>query len=88
MKLKRSSQEQLWSEAQRRCPLSDEVVRLARELRLSPRSLIKNIPSLSQQWKGPVEDWVRDIYANRHGAKSRRGPESPGRGPPQVEGKP
>jgi hypothetical protein len=32
---------------------------------LNPLSLIKNIPSPSQRWKAPVEDWVRDIYESR-----------------------
>ncbi len=66
-------QEQRWAEAQRRCRLSDEAVRMAKELGLSPRSLIKNIPSPKQRWKAPVEDWVRDIYPRRHDAKPRRG---------------
>jgi hypothetical protein len=65
MKLKKSDQQQLWVEAQRRCRLSDEAVRMARELGIGPRSLIKNIPAPTQQWKAPVEDWVRDLYEKR-----------------------
>jgi hypothetical protein len=38
-----------WAEAQRRCGLSDEEVRMAKELGFKPKSLIKNIPSPSQQ---------------------------------------
>jgi hypothetical protein len=30
------------------------------ELGIGPRTLIKNIPARTQQWKSPVEDWVRD----------------------------
>ena len=85
MKLKKSSQEQLWAEAQRRCRLSDDAMRLAKELGLSPRSLIKNIPSPKQQWKAPVEDWVREMYEKRYGAKARRGPRSLSTSPPPVE---
>jgi len=87
-KLKKSDQQQLWTEAQRRCRLSDEAVRMAKELGLSPRSLIKNIPSPKQQWKAPVEDWVRQIYEKRHGATSRRGPVSPSTGPSETEREP
>lgn len=43
-----------WLEAKRRCRLSDEEIRMARELGLKPRSLIKNIPAKSQPWKAPV----------------------------------
>ncbi len=46
---------------------------MAKELGLSPRSLIKNIPSPKQQWKAPVKEWVRDIYQRRYGTKPRPG---------------
>ena len=72
MKLKRSDQQQLWVEAQRRCRLSDEAVRMARELGIGPRSLIKNIPAPTQQWKAPVEDWVRDLYDERQRKAARK----------------
>ncbi len=75
MKLKKSDQELLWTEAKRRCRLSDDALRMAREMDLSPRSLIKNRPSRSEPWKAPVEDWVRDMYEKRHRQKreNRRG---------------
>ncbi len=46
---------------------------MAKELGLNPRSLIKNIPSPTQRWKAPVEEWVRELYQRRSGAKPRRG---------------
>jgi hypothetical protein len=58
-----------WAEAQRRCRLSDEEVRMARELGFRPKSLIKNIPSPSQKWKAPVGDWVRSLYEEKIGAR-------------------
>ena len=87
-KLKKSDQQQLWTEAQRRCRLCDEAVRMAKELGLSPRSLIKNIPSPKEQWKAPVEDWVRQIYEKRHGATSRRRPVRTSTAPPETEREP
>jgi hypothetical protein len=74
MKLKKSDQQQLWAEAQRRCRLSDEAVRMAKELGIGPRSLIKNIPARTQQWKAPVEDWVRDLYEKRQRKAASRKP--------------
>jgi hypothetical protein len=71
-KLRKSDQQQLWTEAQQRCRLSDEGMRMAKELGLSPRSLIKNIPSPKEQWKVPVEDWVRAIYEKRQKTAARR----------------
>jgi hypothetical protein len=61
--------EEAWHEAQRRCRLSDEEVRMAKELGFQPKSLIKNIPSRSQQWKAPVNEWVRSLYERKIGSK-------------------
>ncbi len=54
-----------WAKAKRVCRLNAETLRMARELGLSPRSLMKNIPAKSQQWKAPVHVWIRDMYAAR-----------------------
>jgi hypothetical protein len=51
-----------WAEAKRRCRLNQDDIRMAKELGMNPRSLIKNIPSKSQQWKAPVKYWIRDLY--------------------------
>ena len=74
MTLRKSDPQQLWVEAQRRCPLSDEAVRMAKELGIGPRSLIKNIPARTQQWKSPVEDWVRNLYDGRRREAVRKNP--------------
>lgn len=83
-KLRKSDQQQLRAEAQRRCRLSDEAMRMAKESGLSPRSLIKNIPSPKEQWKAPVEDWVRTMYEKRRATTVRHGP-SNSRVPPATE---
>jgi hypothetical protein len=54
-----------WAEAKRRCRLSEEDVRMAKELGFAPRSLIKNIPSPSQPWKATVKDWIRGLYEKK-----------------------
>lgn len=54
-----------WGEAAKRCRLSQEELRMARELGFNPRSLIKNIPSPSQRWKASVADWVRGLYEKK-----------------------
>ncbi len=49
---------------------------MARELGLNPCSLIKNIPSPTQQWKLPVEQWIHELYEEKIGkipVKKRRG---------------
>ena len=54
-----------WAEAKKKCRLNDETLKMAREMGLNPRSLIKNIPSSSQQWKAPVSTWIREMYQER-----------------------
>lgn len=54
-----------WAEAKRRCRLNEEDIRLAKEMGLNPKSLIKNIPNKSEPWKAPVKDWIHDMYDKR-----------------------
>lgn len=54
-----------WVRAKRVCRLSDDEVRMARELGIGPRALIKNIPNPKQRWKAPVAVWIRGLYTKR-----------------------
>ncbi len=65
-----------WAKAKKSCRLNEEEIRMAKELGLKPRSLMKNIPSPKQQWKLPVKLWVRELYEKRHPGKGLR-PELP-----------
>lgn len=72
----------LWIEAKHRCRLNNEDIRMAKEMGLNPRSLIKNIPSKSEQWKSPVKDWIHEMYQKRQEKAAKRklhkSPASPG----------
>lgn len=50
-----------WAEAKMKCRLNEETIRMAKEMGLNPRSLIKNIPSRTQKWKAPVNVWIREM---------------------------
>ena len=54
-----------WAEAKKKCRLNVETVRMAKEMGLNPRSLIKNIPNPTQKWKAPVHVWIREMYEKR-----------------------
>jgi len=54
-----------WAEAKKKCRLNNETLQMAKEMGLNPRSLIKNIPNKSEQWKSPVSDWLQDMYEKR-----------------------
>lgn len=51
-----------WAEAKKRCRLNQDDIQMAKELGMTPKSLLKNIPSPTQQWKAPVKVWIRDLY--------------------------
>ncbi len=57
--------EQQWKEAKKKCKLSEADIRIAKEMGLNPRSLIKNIPSKQQSWKLPVKEWLWDLWEDR-----------------------
>lgn len=63
-----------WAEAKRLCKLSADDIAKAKALGMSPKSLIKNIPSRSQKWKAPVRDWVRDLFEAKFGDRPVRMP--------------
>ena len=54
--------QELWDEAKKKCRIGDEEIRMAKEMGLNPKSLIKNIPNKSEMWKAPVKDWIHDMY--------------------------
>ena len=50
-----------WAKAKMVCRLNMEDIRLAKELGLSPKTLMKNNPSPTQRWKLPVKQWIREL---------------------------
>ncbi|MDR1535240.1 MAG: hypothetical protein LBU64_09115 [Planctomycetota bacterium] len=39
---------------------------------MNPKSLIKNIPSPTEQWKSPVREWIDEMHEKRKGKPARR----------------
>ena len=68
----KNKRDRLWIEAKRRCRLNDNDIQIAKELGLNPRSLIKNIPSKTEQWKLPVKDWICQMYQKRQEKSERK----------------
>jgi len=71
-KTKGGKRDALWAEAKRRCHLNREDIRMAKEMGLNPRSLIKNIPSQSEPWKLPVKDWIHEMYRKHQEKAAKR----------------
>jgi hypothetical protein len=64
-----------WAKAKQVCRLNMEEIRMAKELGMTPKSLMKNVPGSTQSWKAPVKVWVRDLYEQRQ-RRSHSGPSS------------
>ena len=54
-----------WVKAKKVCRLNMEDIRMAKELGMKPKSLMKNVPSPTQKWKAPVKFWIRELYEQR-----------------------
>ena len=63
-----------WAEAKRLCRLNAETVRMAKQLGLNPRSLIKNRLNHAQPWKAPVHVWIREMYEKRMAKAAQTSP--------------
>jgi hypothetical protein len=74
-KTSRAADERRWVEAQRRCRLSDEALRMANELGLNPTSLIKNIPS--PKWSRAQMEVNPRASASSTSSTMRRGSTAP-----------
>ena len=61
-----------WQEAKKKCKLNTETLIMAKEMGLNPKSLIKNIPNKSEQWKAPVSVWIQDMYEERQAKANKR----------------
>ena len=73
MPKKRHTAADLWLTVQRRGHLTDDEVRMARELGLNPHKLLGNIASTRDEaWKAPTGVWIQEIYARRHRSKPTR----------------
>jgi len=59
-----------WAKAKNVCRLNVEDIRMAKALGMSPRGLMKNIPSPTQRWKRPVKYWIRELYEKRFGRET------------------
>lgn len=40
---------------------------MEKKLGMQPKSLIKYIPIPNQQWKAPVNEWIRELYEVKFG---------------------
>ena len=61
-----------WAMAKKVCKLNMEDIRMAKELGVSPKSLMNNVPNPSQRWKAPVKNWIRDLYEKRQQKSSKK----------------
>ena len=64
---KKKNTDAAWAEAKKRCRLNQADIQMAKELGMTPKGLLKNIPAPNQQWKAPVNVWIRDLAESQCG---------------------
>ena len=62
---KPSSKDEAWSDAKKRYRLTDEHIRMAKELGLNRKKFSSYAPNKQEQWKEPLPDFIEEIYAKR-----------------------
>lgn len=64
--------EKAWKEVKIKCLLNDDEIKLAKQLGMSPKSLLKNIPGPRERWKLPVKQWIHSL-AQEKGLEEDKG---------------
>ena len=59
------SPDQLWADAKKRYKLTDEHIRMAKELGLNPKKFGSYAPNKQELWKEPLPEFIEKIYAKR-----------------------
>jgi hypothetical protein len=80
--------DELWKKAKAKCRLNAEEIEIAMRLNINPKSLMKNVPSPSQQWKAPVGVWLRELEAKqlkKSEQKQRRKAKAAAKVPPKSD---
>lgn len=63
-----------WNEIKELCQLSDEVIKMAKDLKLSTNQIIKSLELSKQPGKLSVENWIRNLH--RKQTPSQKEPEA------------
>ena len=64
---------QPWFHVRKELGLSNTTIQMARELGMNPRKLGRLVPTIGQQWKASLHEFIADCYEKSHG---RRTPEN------------
>ena len=62
--------ELIWKKAKKKYRLSNEVIRMAKELRLNPKKFGSLANHKQQPWKSPLPEFIRSLYKKRFGDSS------------------
>jgi len=57
--------ELIWKKAKKKYRLSNEVIRMAKELRLNPKKIGSIANHKQQLWKAPLPEFIRALYEKR-----------------------
>ena len=60
-----SSKDEAWTDAKKRYKLTDEHIRMAKELGLNPKKFGSYAPNKQELWKEPLPEFIEKIYAKR-----------------------
>lgn len=68
-----AEKEAKWEQARKRYHLSQEQVRMAKELGMNPAKLGKIANHKQEPWKAPLPEFIEECYEKRFGKSRKNG---------------
>lgn len=62
-----NDKDQIWKYVKKKYRLSNEVILMAKKLGLNPKKFGALGNHKQEQWKAPLPDFIRELYAERFG---------------------
>jgi len=67
-----ANKEQIWLKVKKRYRLSNEIIRMAKELGLNPKKIGGMANHKQEPWKQPLPNFIRELYQKRFNRSKKK----------------
>jgi len=68
----KANKEQIWLKVKKRYRLSNEIIRMAKELGLNPKKIGGMANHKQEPWKQPLPNFIRELYQKRFNQSKKK----------------
>ena len=68
----KANKEQIWLKVKKRYRLSNEIIRMAKELGLNPKKIGGMANHKQEPWKQPLPNFIRELYQKRFNRSKKK----------------